>query len=299
MRNASAALIALLNSGTEFAIADLLTIVLADGTIVRLTNAGPSITAVSQYDNASHTFIGGTVQFRRGPTKLVVGLEVDAMSLTLMTTGQTLSGLPWPQQARQGAFDEARVMLERLFMPSWTDVSAGTMIEFWGRVGSVKPSRNMIEMMINSDLELLAMPMPRNVYQTQCLHTLYDAGCGLFKSVFTVVGIAASGSTVNSLRSNRTEADGYFELGAVKFTSGQNNGITRTVKTYLNSNGEFKPSVPFPYAPANGDTFTAYPGCDKVIAVGGNVNSGTCKVKFNNLANAKGFPYIPTPENAR
>lgn len=111
MRAASVALRDLLDSGTEFAIADLLTIELSDGTIIRLTNAGPSITCVSRFDNASHTFVGGGVQFKRSRTKLVVGLEVDAMTLVIMTdpTTQLLNGAPWPQQARQGLLDEARI----------------------------------------------------------------------------------------------------------------------------------------------------------------------------------------------
>ena len=36
-----------------------------------------------------------------------------------------------------------------------------------------------VQLTINSDLELLNVQMPRNIYQDQCLHTVYDAGCGL------------------------------------------------------------------------------------------------------------------------
>jgi hypothetical protein len=209
MRNASAALIALLNSASEFAIADLLTLILQDGTITRLTNAGISITCVSQYDNASHTFVGGGVEFRRSRTKLVVGLEVDAMELMIMTTpsSQTIEGLPWPQQAIAGLFDEAHVMLERLIMPSWAmplDVSAGTLIDFSGRVGVVEPSRDMVKMIVNSGLDVLALPMPRNVYQPQCLHALYDTGCHSVRSHSRSAGRVHSGSTVSAIK---TEPD--------------------------------------------------------------------------------------------
>jgi hypothetical protein len=45
-----------------------------------------------------------------------------------------------------------------------------------------------------------------------------------------------------------------------------------------------------PYAPAPGDQFTAYPGCDKSVF--------TCQNKFNNLLNFGGFPFIPNEETA-
>jgi len=46
-----------------------------------------------------------------------------------------------------------------------------------------------------------------------------------------------------------------------------------------------------PFAPAAGDVFTAYPGCDKTQA--------TCaSPKFSNLVNFEGFPYVPAPETA-
>jgi hypothetical protein len=54
MRNASPALIALLNSNAELLVADCLTIIQQDGTITRLTNFDQTVTVVSQYDNASH-----------------------------------------------------------------------------------------------------------------------------------------------------------------------------------------------------------------------------------------------------
>ena len=47
---------------------------------------------------------------------------------------------------------------------------------------------------------------------------------------------------------------------------------------------------PLQSTPAPGDTFTVYYGCDHT--------PGTCQSKFNNLANFRGFPYIPPPQMA-
>jgi hypothetical protein len=44
------------------------------------------------------------------------------------------------------------------------------------------------------------------------------------------------------------------------------------------------------FVPAPGDTFIAYPGCDKT--------QSTCSGKFSNLVNFGGSPYIPVPETS-
>jgi uncharacterized phage protein (TIGR02218 family) len=290
MRNASPALIAFLNSGTEFYVADLLTIAQQGGTITRLTSAPANVTAVSQFDNASHLFAAGGVTFTRDRTTMSVGLEVDAMNITLMTDPAVhlLGGVPWPQAARQGAFDGARIMLERAYMPGWGDTSAGTLIVFSGSVGPLRASRNTVAITVNSDLAILSMPMPRNLYGPGCLHALYDTGCTLLRSAFTVAGTAHAGSTASSIATGLAQADHYFELGAIAFTSGVNAGLTRIVKTHVA--GAVGLTVPFPAAPAVGDAFSIYPGCDK--------SQATCTNKFNNAVNFRGFPYIPVPETA-
>lgn len=307
MRNASSTLISLLNSASQVYVADLLTITPVAGSAVYLTSAQTDITITSQVDNASHTFKSGGTDasgttrptFSRGGTKLVIGTEVDSLDITLMSNiVATVGGLPWTQQARLGYLDGARIALERAFTATWGDWSAGTLITFWGRVASVKPSRNTVSLTVNSDLVLLQQQLPRNVYQAGCLHNLYDTGCTLVKASFTVSGSVSSGSTASAIKTNRTEADGYFALGGITFTSGVNNGLTRTVKSFANTNGLFVPVAPFPSAPGAGDTFTAFPGCDKQIAdPTGDVTLGTCKVKFNNLQHARGYPFVPSPEN--
>lgn len=309
MRNASAALITLLNSNVEFLVADLLTIVPADGsTPVRLTSADFDVSAVSQYDNASHTFSSVGPRFTRGRVKVAVGLAVDDLQLTIAPDNilHTLAGLPWAQAVRQGFLDEAQVMLERAFVPAWTDFSAGTIITFAGRVGKTDPQRNQIDLEVACDLELLAeTQMPRNVFQPGCLHTLFDSGCALSKAAFQVSSAAAAGSTVSSIAATVSGVSGYYDLGTITFTSGVNAGVSRAVKHFTaGSPSTIVLARPFSVAPAIGDTFTMTPGCDKAVVLpvpsanAGDVRFGTCNAKFNNLLHAKAFPFVPLPENA-
>jgi hypothetical protein len=48
--------------------------------------------------------------------------------------------------------------------------------------------------------------------------------------------------------------------------------------------------APFPFTVAVGDTFTAFPGCDKSLQ--------TCTNKFQNQLNFGGEDLIPKPETA-
>lgn len=293
MRNASAGLIALLNSGTEFYVADVLTIVRSDGTIHRLTSWPVNVTVTSQYDSASHTFLAGGATFKRGRTKLIVGLEVDDLELTIMTDPTrdtvTIAGVArtWPYLAKNGLLDEATVMLERAFSATANSWTVGTLILFSGKMGPCDADRMNVYATVNSDLQLLELPMPRNIYQPGCIHALYDAGCTIVKASLTVTGTCGA-STVSQTATGLAAPDGSYELGAITITSGVLAGQVRTIKRYASNVAYF--SVPLPSSPA-GLTFSMYPGCDK--------QQSTCSGKFGNLAHFRGFPYIPTPENAR
>ena len=292
MRNASGALIALLNNQSQYYVADLLTITQANGAVTRLTSADFDVTAVSQVDNASHVFVCNGPKFTRTKTKLIVGLQVDTMTVVLMPDPvlHLLGGIPWPAAAAAGAFDEARIVVEKAIMAKWGDTSAGTLIQFGGRVGQVEASRSTITLPVNSDLELIRALMPRNTYQPGCVHTLFDSGCGLNRATFAVAGVTQAGSTVNQLNTTLANATGYFDQGTITFTSGALTGQSYTVKSFVSAT-RFTPMRAFAQAPTPGDTFNAYPGCDKLQA--------TCSAKFANLARFRGYPYITSPEAAR
>lgn len=291
MRNASAALISLLNTGTEFQVADILTIVQADGTVTRLTSWSQRITVVSQYDGLSHTF-APTFPFKRGPTKLVIGTEVDSLSVTLEPAPtDLLGGIPWPAAAALGALDNAEVLLEKVFMATAGVTTPGTLILFWGMVGSPTLTRSTVELNVQSDLIILQSQFPRNIYQPGCLNTLFDDACTLVRASFLVSSHANAGSTVDSINTALTQATDYFNLGTITFTSGVNDGLSRLVRSFTHAAGVVVPMPAFPDAPANGDTFDIVPGCDKKLT--------TCDVKFSNLAHFRGLPVIPAAETAR
>jgi uncharacterized phage protein (TIGR02218 family) len=149
-------------------------------------------------------------------------------------------------------------------------------------------SRTQVDMVVKSDLEILNVKLPRNLYQATCLNTLYDSYCTANKNSFVGGGTIVGASKIAVTVSN-TNAANYFDLGYIVFNTGALAGVKRTVKS--NNANTFNLLNPLPSLPANGDVFTAYAGCDKTQA--------TCQSKFSNVIHFRGFPYVPVPETTR
>jgi len=266
--------------------AELYDITLADGTQLHYTTFDRKLVV------GGTTYLPGPPNFKRGTVEEVLGLsKVGTLTLEIHSNPtDTIGGVPVLQKIVRGDFDKAALTVRRVFMDS-SLTQQGTVIRFVGNIGDLdQVSRTMAKFTCKSKVEDLNIQLPRNTFQPTCIHTLFDSGCTLSKGSFAVSGAVQSGSTVNKLLTNLTQADSYFDNGQLLFTSGANNGHLVAVKTYLHASGLVQFVVPLPAAPSIGDTFTIYPGCDKT--------QSTCSGKFSNLANFGGFPYVPVPETA-
>jgi len=300
MKTASAGLIAILGQDL-FQYADLYTFALVDGvTTLRYTSFDTDI--VANGNTYSSGSVGGPFfdrQDNKAKCHWKIGVEVDTLIFDVVPGTSTVNSVPFLQACRLGAFDGAEMTLERAFMTPATggfyppiSVAAGTVILFAGRVAEIDLGRSLATFNVNSHLELLNLNLPRNLYQTTCVNSLYDPACGVVKASYAQNGTAASGSTASTINATLSQATNWFDQGSIIFTSGQNTGYARSVKTYTNgSPGTLTLIAPFPFAPSPGDAFTAYPGCDKTTGSGG------C-AKFNNTARFKGFPFVPVAETA-
>lgn len=287
MKTASPELVALLNSSTQFLMADLLTIALASGTTLRYTTADKNIAV------GANTFSAKGPLITRGQVRLVRGLEVDTLDLNIMAkydnAAHTIDGEPFISSSMSGALDGAEVLLERAFLSDWALAPVGTIVLFSGCVSDVSGTGTKVRITVKSDLELLNVNLPRNLYQASCLHTVYDTGCAVTKSLHTVTGnVTGNDGTGQWLQSGLSQESFWFDQGVITFTSGLNVGLKRTVKAY--DAGEFSFALPLPNVPQVGDAFSVFPGCDKT--------QSTCESKFSNLPRFRGYPYIPIAETA-
>lgn len=285
MKAISAPLLALFNSSSQFAKADLYTWTFNDGTVLRVTDADIALTF------GGVTWASCTPAFSRSKTTVRVGLTVDSVDIVATPApSNTIGGLSWQAAAVQGYLDGARVLIETAYLSTWPTV-VGKMYVFQGQVSDILPDRTSVSITVKDALELLTQNFPRNVYQAVCSHTVYDPGCGVSKASFTSTGTVASSPapTRNSVKTSNAQAAGYFAQGVITFTSGANAGLKRTVKSYDPSTG-FTFALPLPVAPVAGDTISVFAGCDKTLA--------TCRAKFSNDGKFRGFPWVPTPEQA-
>lgn len=223
----------------------------------------------------------------RGSVRSAIGVEVDALDVTFAGGPDvTVQGRQLSSFARRGGFDGARIEVRRHYAPAWGQPAAGSLHVFEGRASEVTIEGMSVAVRVACDLELLDVAIPRWVLQAPCRHRVYSVGCGASKAAFIVTGAAGAGSTAASVTSALAQADAYFALGVLTFTSGALAGQARMVRAF--AGGVFTPVVPFSAAPAPGDAFTALPGCDRARA--------TCGAKFNNLDNFGGQTHIPAPE---
>lgn len=285
MKPASGALLAIL-AGSYMEMADCYTFTLIDGTVGRYTTNDRDITDAA----TGHVFSSGGPLFERSKVKFKIGVQVDELDI-VMTAGPNdiIDGVPWLQALGAGLFDGAEVQLDRAFMTTFGDTSAGLLTIFGGRIVEVDGGRTQATIKVNTHLELLGMQMPWRLFQPGCAFTLFDGRCTLNKAAFGVNANVTAGSTVRVLNTSLAQAAGWASLGTVKFTSGALNGKSFSVREH-DAGGVLQPIIPFPVAPANGDTCTVYPGCDK--------QQSTCQTKFNNLIHFGGWPYVPVPETA-
>lgn len=305
MKSIDAGLLAFLNSNQQMVLADLYTFTVASPTWVG-GGGGFSPNDPLTFPTASYCYTSfdkdinwaGTVWtssdaiMERDTIKSVIGVQVDSMKVKVYASNAMLiQGVPFLQACINGVLDNAVVSLDRVYMDA-TLTPQGIVNMFKGRVATVQAGRTAADLTINSDLELLNITMPRNLYQAGCQHTLFSAGCGLARKNFYSSGTVGAGSTAAAIvlaSMSQPQAAGWWDLGGLLFTSGANANILTTVKHFDGTTAALITQLP--NTPMAGDNFVVYAGCDKTYA--------TCGAKFSNQSHFKGFPLVPVPETMR
>ncbi len=287
MKTASTALIAFLNAARSgdatVQMADCFTFILANGAPAGFfTNWDIDIAWNGQ------AFLSGLVLVQGLKLKCAVGLEVDRQQITIAAwPGTEITGNPWMNLIREGAFDGATVQRDRVFMSPYLPGGIDGLTLFKGRVATVDSvGRTSAKVTVASPLIVLDYSMPRNIFQPTCLHTLYDSGCTLMADDFSTWGHAGPGSTQTTILGGAASAN--HVQGSMVINSGLNAGVRATVRA-VNPGVSWTLMYPLP-SPVAGDGFTVYFGCDHTF--------GTCGSRFGNGANFRGFPNVPPPDYA-
>ncbi|MDR5170733.1 DUF2163 domain-containing protein [Methylobacillus flagellatus] len=282
MKTIPIAVQALLDSPVQvYRRADLFTIITATGITLRWTGCDVPVKLDALTFNP--------VPLERGRVRWVMGIEVDTMELTVFPPADlAVEGVPFITAARTGALKDATLLLERAYFTDFSLPAAGAIHQFEGSISVDLVTGVEVKMSVKSFTNLLNREMPARAFTPGCGNTLYDTGCGVNREARAMTGSVQAGSNRRQIKHALSLTDAYLNYGAIEFTSGANQGVQvtigRTTSDTLNL------VVPLRADVAVGDTFKAYPGCDRTL--------DTCINKFANKARFRGFPWIPKPETA-
>jgi len=186
----------------------------------------------------------------------------------------------------QGLYDGAVITQ---YLVNWQDVEQRT-ITFKGTIGEIKRGSGAFEAELRSISEDLNQPIGR-AYLRQCDAQLGGDRCqvDLTGSAFTSEAEVtfSVGQRVVHLKGLGAYEDAWFLQGTVEFLSGENAGALGVIKVDQ-INGprrvlEMWEDLRHPIAV--GDRVQVTAGCDKA--------ESTCRAKFSNLLNFRGFPKMP------
>lgn len=185
-----------------------------------------------------------------------------------------------------GRFDGAQV---REWLVNWQAPAERTLL-FQGTLGEITRQGGEFRAELRGMSEALNQPRGR-AYQTFCPAVLGDTACGFDLETPGYSMIAA----INHVSDNRVLtlpdpvgfAEGWFGRGTLRVTSGLAEGLTGLIKYDLAEGGMRNVELweTLGAAVAIGDTVRIEAGCDKRAA--------TCRDKFSNFTNFRGFPHIP------
>lgn len=185
-----------------------------------------------------------------------------------------------------GRYDNAEV---RAWLVNWARVEE-RIVQFRGNVGEISRSGGAFRAELRGLTEALNQPQGR-VFQKPCSAVLGDAQC---RFDLSLPGYASERELeiVEDRRVFRFSDmagfdDRWFERGSFRVLSGRAAGLVGVVKNDrakgLARRVELWEALPLPVVA--GDLVRIEAGCDK--------RAETCRLKFQNFLNFRGFPHIP------
>jgi uncharacterized phage protein (TIGR02218 family) len=226
------------------------------------------------FDGVTYSAVSG---FTASEVQSSLGLAVDNLTLAGALSSATLN----ESDLAAGLYDNAAIEIWRV---NWADASQRLLMRK-GVLGDVTRSGNAFQAEIRGLAQALNQPVGRS-FGHLCDADLGDARCGLSLS-------AASGTIATAYDARRftvsglTAPSGDFTGGKLAFTSGANAGLAMEVKRHAVSGALVSIELwqAMARGVAAGDGFIVTPGCDKQFA--------TCRDRFANAVNFRGFPYMP------
>ena len=201
-----------------------------------------------------------------------------ALSALSLTEADIVSGL----------YDDATV---ETWLVNWADPEGQRLLLDVASIGEIKRTDHAFLAELRGIMHRLDQPQGR-LYSLACAADLGDARCGIDLTLpaFCAEGSVAAtdGRLLVQAGDLGDYADGWFTGGRLVWTAGANAGAAAVEVKHHRRDGS-KHVLTLWQAPAAtigaGDAFTVTAGCDKRHA--------TCRDRFANVVNFRGFPHMP------
>ena len=187
---------------------------------------------------------------------------------------------------RAGRYDGAAMLA---WLVNWSDV-AQRVVQFRGTIGEIRRSGGVFEAELRGLTEALNQPQGR-AYHRACSAVLGDVACGVdvlepgYSVELTIEGEAGSGPFAFAGLAEFDEK--WFEKGVLRVLSGAAEGLVSIIRSdrYRDGLRHIELWQELAVAVSEGDLIRLEVGCDKSVE--------TCRLKFHNFLNYRGFPQIP------
>lgn len=186
-----------------------------------------------------------------------------------------------------GRYDDAEVTA---YLVNWQDTELREVL-FQGNFGEITRENGAFRVELRGLAERLNIPSGR-AYVAHCAASLGDARC---KADLTSAGLTVEAEILEvaedglslTFSAAETATDGWYAGGRVTMLDGTAYGLVREIRMDRTSAGRrtvvlWQGLVP---APKVGDRLRLVVGCDR--------RASTCRARFDNILNFRGFPHIP------
>ncbi|HTV71768.1 MAG TPA: DUF2163 domain-containing protein [Rhizobiaceae bacterium] len=251
----------------------------------RLTRKDGAVSGFTDHDRpltVDGTLCEPSSGFSASEARDTLGLATDTVDVEGALSSEKIRD----EDVAAGLYDGATI---ETFLVNWQQPSQAALIRT-ATVGKITRSDHRFIAELESLASALDRPAGRYVRKT-CDAELGDARCGfaLAGAAFVGTGTVAEVTGPGAIRATDLGgyAAGWFSFGTVEWTSGANNGRVARVLMHAKKGADVTLTLwPGSWAaPETGDTFSIKAGCDKRFA--------TCKTKFDNALNFRGFPHLP------
>ena len=224
---------------------------------------------------------GVTYQAASGYTRTAIrgtaDLAVDNLDVESVFSDDGIT----EEDLRAGRYDFAEV---RMFLVNYQDLSQGILKLRRGWLGEVTIRDGIYVAELRGMTQRPQMTVGE-VYAPDCSADLGDARCGVDLSALEESATVDAVTGATAFETTLVQATGWYDGSELTWTGGANAGQTVAVRSWVAESGTLSLFLPALYPMQADDAFTIRPGCDKSFA--------TCRAKFDNAVNFRGFPHVP------